>query len=339
MRGSTAVLTDSSVRLWDLVFPAGRVLLARTRVAYVHVDNLIAFSKRDRDGKVDAYLAAWLPDEVVMLFFLGGELVNAAMLTPIGRFPASIADALRHIRADPDRSEICFHEAPREQLAAMWATCCAGPVDIPLDPNAVENAFRLLMEKQWTGVVELISNGRVNYMAVNGGRFAAGRFADARPGEPPNVTVARLTHGTPPEPRPTVSLKAYQAVEMLPTQASPAMIAMFRHYLWDVLDLLERDAPGESVKRAERAHNKTLTGGHDVLRHFGLVRGSELADPIVEPGVLAEALAAWTRELLTEYDVIHPQSAARIIRDAAREHRYALQAVGFFERLPWRIQW
>src|SRR3972149_6897899 len=145
MRGSTAVLTGSSVRLWDLQFRASRMLMPRTRVAYVHVDNLIAFSKRDRDGRVDAYLAAYLPDEVVMLFFLGGEGVNAAMLTPIGRFPASIGDALRHIRSDPDRSEVCFHEAPREQLAEMWATVAAAPLALRLYPAPAGGPVQLLL--------------------------------------------------------------------------------------------------------------------------------------------------------------------------------------------------
>lgn len=339
VRGSTAVMTDTGARLWDLQFPASRVLLGRTRVAYVHVDNLIAFSKRDRDGKVDAYLAAYLPDEVVMLFFLGGDVVNAAMLTPVGRYPAAIGEALRHIRSDPDRSEICFHQAPREQLADMWSTLVAAPLELGLDPGQVDNAFRTLMEKRWSGLLELISNGRVNYLAVQDGRFAGGRFTDARPDEAPNATVARLTHARPGEPRPVVALKSYAHIQALPTQASPAMVAMFRRYLWDVIDLLEREAPGQSARRAERAHHRTFSAGHDVLRHFGLMRGAEIADPIVEPSVLAEALAVWTRELLTEFEASHPLSAARIVRDAAREHRYALQAVGFFERLPWRIQW
>ncbi len=339
MRGSTAVMTDSSVRLWDLEFPASRVLMARTRVAYVHVDNLIAFSKRDRDGKVDAYLAAYLPDEVVLLFFLGGDLVNAAMFTTIGRIPASINDALRHIRSDPDRSEVCFHEAPAEQLAAMWSTCVAPPLELGIDPGNLESTFRTLMEQRWSGLLELISNGRVNYLEVREGRFSSGVFADAKPGESPNITVARLAHGVPPEPRPQLALKAFTPIGILPFQASPAMVTMFRHYMWDVLDLLEQEAPGESVRRAERAHNKSLVSGHEVLRHFGLVRGAELADPIVEPVLLAEAVAAWTREMLGAFEIAHPLSAARIVRDAAREHRFALQAVGFFERLPWRMQW
>lgn len=339
MRASTAVLIDTSIRLWDLTFPASRVLLARTRVAYLHVDNLIAFSKRDRDGKVDAYLAAYLPDEVVLLFFAGGDLVNAAMCTALGRFPASIADALRRIRSDPDRSEACFCAASREQLAAMWAACTQSPQDLGLDSANLEASFRVLLERRWSGLIELLSNGRVNYLTVREGRFFSGIFADQRDGEPAMAVVARMVTPPPPEPRPVVTLKAFAPLEVLPQQASPAMVQMFRHYLWDVLDQVERDAPGESVRRAERSHGRTLAAGHDVLRHFGLVRGAELADPIVEPPALAETLAMWTRELLTEFEVSHPLSAARIVRDAAREHRYALQAVGFFDRLPWKIQW
>jgi hypothetical protein len=121
MRASTAVLTDTSIRLWDLVFPRGQALLMRTRAPYVALDNLIAFSKHDRDGKVDAYLAAYLPDELVLLFFVGGELANAALLSPLGRAPLAIGDALARIRAESERAEIAFHEASQDLLAAMYA--------------------------------------------------------------------------------------------------------------------------------------------------------------------------------------------------------------------------
>ena len=122
MRGS-AVLTDSSVRLWDLSFPADRVELTRTRAAYVHLDNLIAFSKRDRDGKVNAYLACYRPDETVLLFFLSGDVVNAAVMTPGGRRAMAIAEAMEHLRAEPERSELAFHCAGTGLLSSMWSTC------------------------------------------------------------------------------------------------------------------------------------------------------------------------------------------------------------------------
>jgi hypothetical protein len=147
MRPSSAVLTETSVRLWDLVFPTERALLARTRAAYVHLDNLIAYSKRDRDAKVDAFLACYRPDETVLLFFSEGELANAAVLTPVGRFPVAISEALKHLRAEPERSEIAFHGAPADQLAAMYATCSQSPMDIGLDPTSPKTVFDNVMAK------------------------------------------------------------------------------------------------------------------------------------------------------------------------------------------------
>ncbi len=199
MRASSAVLTDTSVRLWDLVFPAGRVLLARTRAAYVHLDNLIAFSKRDRDGKVDAFLACWLPDEVALLFFVKGEVANAAVLTPAGRFAAAIPEALRHVRSEPERAEIAFHAGDAPLLATMFGACQLAPLELPLDATSAETVFRPLMERRFTGILELISNARVNYLHVKDGKFGGGWFADQRPGETTTATVARLFTSTPPE--------------------------------------------------------------------------------------------------------------------------------------------
>lgn len=338
MRASSAVLIDTSIRLWDLVFPRSQVLLARTRSAYVHLDNLIAFSKRDRDGKVDAYLAVYLPDELALLFFLGGDLVNAALLTPIGRFQASIAEAMRHIRGEPERAQIEFHTAPRELLAAMYATCAQAPLDLALDAGSPESVFKVLFERKFTGLLELISDGQVNYLLVRDGRFSSGLFSDRREDEAPMAYVSRLFDGGPGGPRPRVSAKAYPGLAALPLQAPPAMVAMFRRFVWDLAELAEHEMPGDAAKRSERVRTK-LIASHEVLKAMGGPRGSESADPIAEPSVLADGVAAWAREFLGELEVIHPQIAARLLRDAAREHRFALSAVGFFDRLPWRVQW
>lgn len=336
MRASSAVLIDTSVRLWDLTFPRGRVLLSRTRAAYVHLDNLIAYSKRDRDGKVDAYLSVYLPDEVVLLFFQKGDVVNAAMMTPVGRFPASISDALRHIRSEPERGELAFHEAAPAQLAAMYATCSQTPGDV--GAPAPEAVFKTLFDRKWSGLLELISNGRVNYLSVRSGRFASGLFADRRDDEQPMAYMTRLfTPQQSGEARPAVSAKTFDGLADLPQQAPPAMLAMFRRYVWDLAELAAAEV-SDALQRAERVRMK-LVPKHDLLRSFGGPRGSDTADPIAEPAVVADAVAAWTKELLDELEIVHPQIAPRLLKEAAREHRFALSAVGFFERLPWRVQW
>jgi hypothetical protein len=339
MRGSSAVLTDSNTRLWELAFPRDRVLVTRTRAPYVALDGLIAFSKKDRDGKVDAYLAAYLPDELVLLFFLDGELANAAVLTSVGRSAIGFGAAMQRINADAERGEIAFHEGTPELLAAMYASCVQAPQQsTSLDARTPETVFKPLFERRWTGLLELISNGRVNYLEVKDGRFASGFFSDQQPDEPPMTYVARLFAATPPEPLPTVAIRLYDPPPRLPLQAPPAMVAMFRSYVWELADLIESEARGEGAKRAERVRQRLLPE-HPALSCVGGARDAEPGDPVVEPVALADAVAAWTRELLTEVEVLAPQSAPRLVRLSGREHRFALNAVGFFEKLPWRVQW
>ena len=170
-------------------------------------------------------------------------------------------------------------------------------------------------------------------------RVAAGaREPLNRPDEQPLSYVARLFSSVPPEPLPTVSAKVYETPPPLPHQAPPAMVAMFRHYVWDLTDLIEGEAPGEGAKRAERVRQRLLSK-HQVLGCVGGPRDEAPAAPVVAPRALAEGVAAWTRELLAEVEVLAPQSAPRLVRLSGREHRFALTAVGFFEQLPWRVQW
>jgi len=338
MRPSSAVLTDTSVRLWDLVFPASRVLLARTRAAYVHLDNLIAYSKRDRDAKVDAFLACYRPDETVLLFFLRGDLVNAAVFAPIGRYPVAIAEALKHIKAEPERAEVVFHEGTAELLAAIYATCVQTPEPLGVDPANPDHLFRSLAERRWSGVLELINGGRVNYVMVRDGRFANGAFAEQSDKDDPRAALARIFQPTPPEVLPKVTARALPGLAAVPAQATPALVQVFRQFVWDVAEAAEREMPGEGAKRAERVRTK-LAAQHEALRSVGGARGSASADPICEPTHLADAVGALMRDYLGELEITHPGIAVRLVKDAGREQRYALAAVGFFERLPWRIDW
>src|SRR5437899_11653473 len=99
MRASTARLMNSPVRLADLTFPQVNRLIHRTRLAFIHLDNLLAFGKRDRDGRVDGYITAHLPDDFLLLFFRRREAVNAATLHPAARRGLTITEALNRLAA------------------------------------------------------------------------------------------------------------------------------------------------------------------------------------------------------------------------------------------------
>src|SRR5438093_1580016 len=133
MRASTARLMKSPVRLADLTFPQVNRLIHRTRLAFIHLDNLLAFGKRDRDGRVDGYITAYLPEECLLLFFRKGEAVNAASLDTTGRQVITITEALKRMRAEVERGELAYSAAPMEQLAWMYQSCAA--------PDEVDKEF------------------------------------------------------------------------------------------------------------------------------------------------------------------------------------------------------
>src|SRR5260370_7256210 len=95
MRASTARLMNSPVRLADLTFPQVNRLVHRTRLAFIHLDNLFAFGKRDRDGRVDGYITAYLPEECLLLFFRKGEAVTAPPLATTAPPATPLPDALK----------------------------------------------------------------------------------------------------------------------------------------------------------------------------------------------------------------------------------------------------
>ena len=58
--------------LSGLRFPHERVFLPRTKLAYVHLKNLLTDAKRERAARVFGYVAIWLPDELVLLYLQEG---------------------------------------------------------------------------------------------------------------------------------------------------------------------------------------------------------------------------------------------------------------------------
>src|SRR5437773_1225936 len=232
MRASTARLTNTPVRLADLQFPQAGQLIHRTRLAFIHLDNLLTFAKRDRDGRVDGFISAYLPDECLLLFFRKGEAVNAASLHTAGRQVITITEALRRMHAEVERGELSYCIAPMEQLAWMYQGCSA-----PAQPRLVD-----------------------------------------------------------------------------PHQ------------------------PGDAKRRAQKVAD-AMVKTHKALGLMSVPRGGDMPDAVVQPDELSHALTDWALQLLEGVEIVMPGTAPKVLKDATREHRYVLQAAGFYGRLPWPVSW
>lgn len=338
MRASTARLTNSPIRLADLVFPQVNRLIHRTRLAFIHLDNLLAFAKRDRDGRVDGYLSAYLPDECLLVFFRKGEAVNAASLHTTGRQVVTITEALKRMRAEVERGELAYCAAPMAQLAWMYQSCAAPAAPRFVDGSQPAALFPVLQHERVTGVLELISNGRVSYLRFESGRFAGGYFCD----KPDELAVPKYIEslfkpggdGS----APALYASAFPAVVDLPAQAPNALINTYRELYWRIVDEMAKELPGEAKRRAQKVCNGILNT-HKALAILSVPRGAETPDAVVQPDELSVALTDWALQLLEGVEVVMPGTAPKILKEATREHRYVLQSAGFYARLPWQVVW
>jgi hypothetical protein len=338
MRASTARLMNSPVRLADLTFPQVNPLIHRTRLAFIHLDNLLAFAKRDRDGRVDGYITAHLPDECLLLFFRKGEAVNAASLHTSGRQVITITEALKRMRADVERGELAYCAAPMEQLAWMYQSCA-----VPVQARTVDAAnpgtlFPALQEERATAVLELISDGRVSYLRFEAGQFAGGYYCD----KPDAMTVAKFLEAQfergPDGAEPALSAVVFPAVAELPQQAPNALVNTYRELYWRIVDEVEKEFPGEGRRRAQKV-SAGVMDGHKAIVILSAPRGAETPDAVIQPEELSSALTDWSLQLLQGVEVLMPGTAPKILREATREHRYVLQSAGFYGGLPWQVTW
>lgn len=321
-----------------LRFPHERVLLARTKLAYVHLRNLLTDAKRDRAARVFGYVAIWLPDGMVMLYMQEGEVVNATA-TPDGVTwqPVAIADAIARVPAEPELGEICFHEADDEQLACMYEAQCAPeeawPAElVATDPRAL---FPYLRATTFDGMMEIAKDGGRHYLVFRDGSVVRTFLADDSQGPVPG-RVLKLFDPSPRGGR--VRARRWGIPPVLPRQAAPALIAAYRDLVRRLVDRLHAGGSHGAHDLAESAR-RMLAERHPVLQHFTVAGlATPVREPVVAPELLTPAVAAWVAELLfatSDYD----SSPEAVLAELTRERRHMLQSAGFYELLPWTVTW
>ena len=186
----------------QLRYPHGRVLLGRTKLAYVHLRNLLSDAKRDRTARVAGYVAIWLPEEFILLFLRDGEVVNAVSATPRGNEAIAISSALARIPAEPEFGEIAFYEAPVELLVCMYHTLVVPPEPWPADFAAADPRvlFPHLRDTKFSGVVEVVNRDTANYLVLHDGLIEQTYVADDN-GAGRTEQLARVFGPTSPRPR------------------------------------------------------------------------------------------------------------------------------------------
>jgi hypothetical protein len=127
-------------------------------------------------------------------------------------------------------------------------------------------------------------------------------------------------------------------VAELPAQAPQALVDTYRELFWRIVDAVEKEFPGEAKRRAHKVAG-ALTQAHPALALISVPRGADVPEAVVRPDELATALTDWALQLLQGVEIMMPGTAPGILKESTREHRYVLQAAGFYGRLPWQVTW
>ena len=317
-------------------FPYERTLLPRTKLAYVHLPNLLSDAKRDRAARVYGYVGIWLPEEFLLLYMQRGEVVNATTYDGKDYHAVAIAEALERVPAEPELGEICFHEAPDEQLACMFAAQTAAPDPWPdeLNPADAQRIFPYLMATTYDGLLEVAVQGSMNYLLMKDGVIRRAFLSDPS-NDPAPQRVARLFAAAQGPLAPHV--RRWPVPAGLPTQAPHGIIQAYRVLLHDlVLRLVE--AGSESAPVIAEHARKQLLPRFPFLATFNL-SGRGLHDPVCDTAVLSQGIATWVAEILWANAGAENVNAEHLLGELTRERRHMLQSAGFYDALPWKVSW
>jgi hypothetical protein len=324
-------------------FPHTRTLLPRTRLAYVHLRNLLSDAKRDRGARVSGYVAIWLPEELIILYMQGGELINATTCDAKGWRAVSIARALERVPPEPEYGEICFSAAEEEQLDCMFATQTIGPIAFPerlavTDPAVL---FPYLGATTFDGLIEVCVADSVSYLVLINGMVDRSYIAGDVRGHghthatnSTNDQIARLfTQAKPGE----LKVRRWDSIPQLGVQAPPALVQAYRDLAFGLVGSLVKGGRASAPAIAEHARQHLLET-YPVLDGIALSdRPAKTADLVVDSDTLTAGIAAWVREVMfaaADHDGTAPE---QMLRDLTWERRHLFQSAGLYEQIPWKV--
>lgn len=317
-----------------LRYPCTRVLLPRTRLAYVHLRNLLTDAKRDRSARVSGYVAIWLPEEFLVLYLQRGELVNACLHNGKEFCPIATAAAVEKVPGEPEYGEICFQEADDDQLSCMYASQLQAPIPWPREmrPTDPSVLFPHLMATTFDGMVEIAAEGEVNYLLLRHGSVYAAYLS----GSPRGTLVERVGRLFERDRRALhLTVRHWPLPSQLPVQAATGLVTAYRDLATSLVLRLVADGRESAPAIAEHAR-ATLATTHPPLEGFTF-NGRTPRPVVADAAALTDAIAALINEVLWTATDQEGHGPEQMLKELTHERRHLFQSAGLFDRLSWKL--
>ncbi len=317
-----------------LRYPHSRVLLQRTRLAYVHLKNLLTDAKRDRAARVSGYVAIWLPEEFLVLYLQRGELVNACAHDGREFHAVAIGAAVEKVPTEPEYGEVVFCAAEDELLSCMHASQITLPLAWPPELRTTDpkSLFPYLMATTFDGFVEIAAEGDVNYLLFRHGAVQTAFLA----GRPEGTLVEGVTRLFERDRRALhLAVRHWPALAPLPVQAATGLVQAYRDLTTSLVLRLVAEGRDSAPAIAEHARHSLATT-HPALEGFSF-NGRTPRAVVADARGLTDAIAALVNEILWTVGTEEGHGPETMLRELTYERRHLFQSAGLFDRLSWKL--
>jgi len=312
--------------------PKGRPVLQNAKLEYVHFDNILADSKKERASKISGYLEVIYPDCTEFLFLRRGEPFNAARFTRDGREAKNINEVVDKAKI-ASGGMVNLYETSDELVAMVVMTLSAKPLfkGADLGKINVDALFERLQKSKFNGFLELHKGVELSYVRFREGEAVKGFFI-AKPEVPLTSSALRdlfsaLGTGE------ALVIDAYEeSPEVAIEQATPAMVTLFLN----TINRLAQDLAGvvgpTLVKKTLEGSRMAVEMRYPFLKDFSVDgTGAVSGNTLISPSSLAKAFAEWTDTFVDSFRALLGKRLDQLVQNALKDYRFALRSTGFVE--------
>lgn len=323
-------------------FPHQEALLGRTRLRYVDLPGILNDGKVDRSSRIPAIVAIFHGTETDLIFLRDGEAVTAARVGPEERRPAAIADVVDRAEAAREHAEVAFYRTSPAQLRAIWSAA-SSPAVLDAEDRRFDgpgDLFAWVRRKGFDGVLEILAESGASYVVFAAGTPTESFLSHHESAGSIEEQLAEVLRADGLEGAQAPRVTGYPAVAEIPVQAPPALFALYRGLFSRTLEVLGSELGEQKAGACFSDVLERERADHPILTTFDPRASGESVEVAATEELTDAALALFVEVLRScgaggapDSDGPPPEHLTRILAD----QRYALQAQGFLERLPWSL--
>lgn len=321
-------------------FPKGKPILENTKLGFVNFDRILNAAKLERSYKISAYISIIYPDMVDMILLKAGEPFNAITFSHGKKELAGISETIEKAKKS-EFAIVNFYEVPEELINFILISATKKPIFSAVGNTALKKIIKnkdsivaKFHEIKFNGFVELVNDLEHNFFRVSNGEISRCYFSS---GPLKNISWDELIlfleklmktekellifNGFP-----------YQAAKT-EIQATPPQVSLFIKAINNTFTLFSDKLGSSIVSETAESSYKRVQEEFNFLQNTSLEDAKLSGNITTNPDLLVDVFVYWFELIKASFSmIIGEDKTEEIVRESIKEYRFALKAIGFYEK-------